>query len=102
MRYIDANIFIANLIKDSRLGEPAKSYLEDVASGKESAVTSVHTMIEIYAFLKGKRLSEKKIAEILKDVTLHGVALLPFEVEFLLKALPWRSEAGSWVMPFII
>ncbi len=92
MRYIDANIFIANLIEDSRLGESARSYLEDVASGKESAVTSVHTMIEIYAFLKGKRLSEQKIAEILKDVTLHGVALLPFEPEFLLKALPMAEK----------
>ncbi len=92
MRYVDTNIFIANLIKDSRLGESAKLYLEDVASGKESAATSVHTMIEIYAFLKGKRLSEKKIAEILKDVTLHGVTLLPFEVEILSKALPMAEK----------
>jgi len=87
MRYVDANIFIANLIGDNRLGEAAKKYLEAVASGKESAATSVHTMIEIYAFLKGKKLSEQKIAEILKDITLHGVTLLPFEPEYLLEAI---------------
>ncbi len=84
MRYVDANIFIANLIEDNRLGGAAQKYLEAVAAGKESAVTSVHTMVEIYAFLKGKRLSEQKIAGILKDVSLHGVTLLPFEPSFFL------------------
>ncbi len=88
MRYVDANIFIANLIADNRLGEAAQNYLEDVASGKEAASTSVHTMIEIYAFLKGKKLSEQKIAGILMDVNLHGVALLPFEPEIFMEALP--------------
>ncbi|MBU3968018.1 MAG: type II toxin-antitoxin system VapC family toxin [Euryarchaeota archaeon] len=88
MKYVDANIFIANLIADNRLGEVAKKYLESVAAGKEAASTSVHTMIEIYAFLKGKRLSEQKIAQILKEITLHGVALLPFEPEFFIEALP--------------
>ncbi|HEY9205521.1 MAG TPA: type II toxin-antitoxin system VapC family toxin [Candidatus Methanoperedens sp.] len=88
MRYVDSNIFIANLIGNSRLGEAARKYLEAVASGKESAVTSVHTMIEIYAFLKGKRLSERKIAAIIKDVNMHGVSLLPFEAAFLLESLP--------------
>src|SRR3989304_2969704 len=88
MRYVDANIFIANLIGDNRLGEAAKKYLESVAAGKEAASTSVHTMIEIYAFLKGKKLSEQKIAGILKDINQHGVALLPFEPEIFLEALP--------------
>lgn len=88
MKYVDANIFIANLIADNRLGEVAKKYLESVATGKEAASTSVHTMIEIYAFLKGKRLSEQKIAHILKEITLHGVALLPFEPEIFIEALP--------------
>ncbi len=92
MRYVDANIFIANLIGDNRLGEAARKYLEAVASGKESAVTSVHTMIEIYAFLKGKRLSEQKIAAVLKDVNMHGVSLLPFEAAFLLDALPMVNK----------
>jgi len=87
MRYVDSNIFISNLIGDVRLGEAAKKYLEKVASGKESAVTSVHSMIEIYAFLKGKKLSEQKIAQILNDVGLHGVALLPFEPLILQEAL---------------
>ncbi|MDP2845759.1 MAG: hypothetical protein Q8N79_06775 [Candidatus Methanoperedens sp.] len=36
MKYVDANIFIANLIGDSRLGEAAKKYLESVAEGKNS------------------------------------------------------------------
>lgn len=88
MRYVDANIFIANLIGDNRLGEAAKKYLESVAAGKEVASTSVHTMIEIYAFLKGKKLSEQKIAGILKDINQHGVALLPFEPEIFQEALP--------------
>ncbi|GFO97982.1 hypothetical protein ig2599ANME_2193 [groundwater metagenome] len=88
MIYVDANIFIANLIGDNRLGEAAKKYLESVAAGKEAASTSVHTMIEIYAFLKGKKLSEQKIAGILKDINQHGVALLPFEPEIFLEALP--------------
>jgi predicted nucleic acid-binding protein len=88
MRYVDANIFIANLIADNRLGEASKKYLESVAAGKEVASTSVHTMIEIYAFLKGKRLSEQKIAQILKDITLHGVALLPFMPEIFIEVLP--------------
>jgi predicted nucleic acid-binding protein len=87
MRYVDSNIFISNLIGDNRLGEAAKKYFERVAAGKESAVTSVHTMIEIYAFLKGKKLSEQKIAEILKEISLHGVTLLPFEPAFLQEAL---------------
>ncbi|NJD78336.1 MAG: type II toxin-antitoxin system VapC family toxin [Candidatus Methanoperedens sp.] len=92
MRYIDANIFIANLIGNSRLGEAAKKYLEAVATGKEAASTSVHTMIEIYAFLKGKKLSEQKISGILKDVNLHGVALLPFEPDILIEALPMVNK----------
>jgi len=87
MRYVDANIFISNLIGDNRLGKAAKKYLEAVASGKETAVTSIHTMIEIYAFLKGKKLSEQKIAGILNDIMLHGVNLLPFEPIFFSEAL---------------
>lgn len=87
MRYVDSNIFISNLIGDNRLGKAAEKYLEAAASGKESAVTSVHTMIEIYAFLKGKKLSEQRISEILRDVNQHGVTLLPFEPEFLKEAL---------------
>jgi len=92
MRYVDANIFIANLIEDNRLGEAAKKYLEAVASGEEAAATSVHTMIEIYAFLKGKKLSEQKIAEILKDIIQHGVALLPFEPQIFIEALPMVNK----------
>lgn len=87
MRYVDTNIFISNIIGDNRLGKAAQKYLEDAASGKESTATSVHTMIEIYAFLKGKKLSEQKISEILKAVDQHGVTLLPFEPEFLKEAL---------------
>ncbi|MDP2767753.1 MAG: type II toxin-antitoxin system VapC family toxin [Candidatus Methanoperedens sp.] len=87
MRYVDSNIFISNLIGDKRLGKAAEKYLEDAASGKESAATSVHTMIEIYAFLKGKKLSEQGISEILGDVNQHGVTLLSFEPEFLKEAL---------------
>lgn len=92
MRYIDANIFIANLIGDNRLGESARKYLEFVAAGKEAASTSVHTMIEIYAFLKAKKLSEQKIAGILKDINQHGVVLLPFEPEIFLDALPMVNK----------
>ena len=87
-RYIDSNIFIHNLIGDSRLGDVSERYLEDVAKGKEIAATSVHTMIEIYAFLKGKRLSEQKISTILSEINQHGVILLSFEPEFLVEALP--------------
>ena len=87
MRYVDSNIFISNLIGDNRLGKAAEKYLEAAASGKESAATSVHTMIEICAFLKGKKLSEQRISEILRDVNQHGVTLLPFEPEFLKEAL---------------
>lgn len=87
MRYVDSNIFISNLIGDNRLGKAAEKYLEAAASGKESAATSVHTMIEIYAFLKGKKLSEQRISEILRDVNQHGVTLLSFEPEFLKEAL---------------
>lgn len=88
MKYIDSNIFIHNLIGDSRLGDVSERYLEDVANGKEIAATSVHTMIEIYAFLKGKRLSEQKISTILSEINQHGVILLSFEPEFLVEALP--------------
>ena len=87
-RYIDSNIFIHNLIGDSRLGDVSERYLEDVAKGKEIAATSVHTMIEIYAFLKGKRLSEQKISTILSEINRHGVILRSFEPEFLVEALP--------------
>jgi predicted nucleic acid-binding protein len=87
MRYVDSNIFISNLIGDNRLGKAAEKYLEEVAAGKDAAVTSVHTMIEIYAFLKGKKLPEQRIAEILKDVSMHGVTLLPFETAFFPAAL---------------
>ena len=45
-------------------------------------------MIEIYAFLKSKRLSEQKIANILSEIDQHGVILLPFEPDFLVDALP--------------
>lgn len=92
MRYVDASIFIANLTGDNRLGEAARNYLESVASGKEAASTSIHTMIEIYAFLKGKKLSEQKIAGILKDINQHGVALLPFEPEIYHEALPMVNK----------
>lgn len=92
MRYVDANIFIGNLIGDNRLGNAAQMYLEDVASGKEAAATSIHTMIEIYAFLKGKKLSEQKIAGILKNINLHGVMLLPFSPEIFIEALPMANK----------
>ena len=88
MKYIDSNIFINNLIGDTRLGDAAQKYLESVANGREIASTSVHTMVEIYAFLKSKRLSEQKIADILSEVEQHGVILLPFEPDFLVDALP--------------
>ncbi len=87
MRYVDSNIFISNLIGDNRLGKAAEKFLVAVASGKESAATSVHTMIEIYAFLKGKKLSEHKISEILIAINQHGVNMLPFEPEILKEAL---------------
>ena len=92
MKYVDANIFISNLIGDNRLGEAAQLYLESVASGREAAATSVHTMIEIYAFLKGKKLSEQKIAGILKDISLHGVMLLPFGPHIFEEALPMANK----------
>ena len=88
MKYIDSNIFINNLIGDARLGDAAEKYLESVANGREIASTSVHTMVEIYAFLKSKRLSEQKIADILSEIDQHGVVLLPFEPDFLVDALP--------------
>ena len=88
MKYIDSNIFINNLIGDARLGDAAEKYLESVANGREIASTSVHTMVEIYAFLKSKRLSEQKIADILSEIDQHGVILLPFEPDFLVDALP--------------
>jgi len=44
-------------------------------------------MIEIYAFLKGKKLSEQKIAKILDEISKHGVTILPFEGIFLHDAL---------------
>ncbi len=87
MRYVDSNIFIRNLIGDKRLGKAAEKYLEAAASGKESAATSVHTMIEIYAFLKGKKLTEHKISEILTSINQHGVTMLPFEPEIMKEAL---------------
>jgi predicted nucleic acid-binding protein len=37
---------------------------------------------------KGKKLSEQKIAGILKDINQHGVALLSFEPEIFMEALP--------------
>lgn len=92
MKYVDANIFISNLIGDKRLGDAAQLYLEDVACGKETAATSVHTMIEIYAFLKGKKLPEQKIAGILKDISMHGVMLLPFNPEIFMEALPMTKK----------
>lgn len=88
MKYIDSNIFINNLIGDARLGDAAEKYLESVANGREIASTSVHTMVEIYAFLKSKRLSEQEIANILSEIDQHGVILLPFEPDFLVDALP--------------
>ena len=88
MKYVDSNIFINNLIGDNRIGDASESYLENVANGREIAATSVHTMVEIYAFLKSKRLSEQKISDILSDINQHGVILLPFEPGFLIDALP--------------
>lgn len=87
MRYVDSNIFISNLIGDKRLGKAAQMYLELAASGKETTATSVHTMIEIYAFLKGKKLTEHKISEILIAINQHGVTMLPFEPEIMKGAL---------------
>ncbi|MDW7776703.1 MAG: type II toxin-antitoxin system VapC family toxin [Methanosarcinales archaeon] len=87
MKYVDSNIFIHNLIGDSRMGDAAEKFLKDVANGRETGVTSVHTMVEIYAFLKSKRMSEQKISDILSQINEHGVILLPFEPEFLVDAL---------------
>ena len=92
MKYVDSNIFIANLTGDNRLGDAAQKYLEAVASGKEAAATSIHTMVEIYAFLKGKKLSEQKIAGILKEINLHGVMLLSLNPEIFIEALPMPNK----------
>jgi len=88
MKYVDSNIFIHNLIGDSRMGTVCEKFLQDVAAGKEMAATSVHTMVEIYAFLKSKRLSEQEISSIICQINEHGVVLLPFKPEFLPEALP--------------
>jgi len=52
MKYVDSNIFIHNLIGDNRMGDVSERFLQDVAKGREIGVTSVHTIVEIYAFLK--------------------------------------------------
>ena len=96
MKYIDSNIFIHNLIDDSRMGNVCEKFLQDVATGMEIAATSVHTMVEIYAFLKSKRLSEQEISSIIRQINEHGVILLPFEPEFLLEALPMVKN--GWKM----
>ena len=96
MKYVDSNIFIHNLIGDSRMGNVCEKFLQDVATGKEIAATSVHTMVEIYAFLKSKRLSEQEISSIIRQINEHGVILLPFEPEFLLEALPMVKN--GWKM----
>ncbi len=96
MKYIDSNIFIHNLIDDSRMGNVCEKLLQDVATGKEIAATSVHTMVEIYAFLKSKRLSEQEISSIIRQINEHGVILLPFEPEFLVEALPMVKN--GWKM----
>ena len=46
-RYIDSNIFIHNLIGDSRLGDGSERYPEDMTNRKAIAATYTHTMIEI-------------------------------------------------------
>ncbi len=96
MKYVDSNIFIHNLIGDNRMGDVAERFLQDVAKGREIGVTSVHTMVEIYAFLKSKRLSEQKISDIIRQINEHGVILLPFEPEFLVEALPMVKK--GWKM----
>lgn len=96
MKYVDSNIFIHNLIGDNRMGDVAERFLQDVAKGREIGVTSVHTMVEIYAFLKSKRLSEQKISDIIRQINEHGVILLAFEPEFLVKALPMVKN--GWKM----
>ena len=96
MKYVDSNIFIHNLIGDRWMGNVCEKFLQDVATGKEIAATSVHTMVEIYAFLKSKRLSEQEISDIIRQINEHGVILLPFEPEFLLEALPMVKK--GWKM----
>jgi len=96
MKYVDSNIFIHNLIGDKRMGDVAERFLQDVAKGREIGVTSVHTMVEIYAFLKSKRLSEQKISDIIRQINEHGVILLAFEPEFLIEALPMAKQ--GWKM----
>lgn len=78
------------------MGTVCEKFLQDVATGKEIAATSVHTMVEIYAFLKSKRLSEQEISSIIRQINEHGVVLLPFEPEFLLEALPMVKN--GWKM----
>lgn len=68
MKYVVSNIFIHNLIGDSRMGNVGEKFLKYVATGKEIAATSVHTMVEIYAFLKSKRLSEQEISNIICQI----------------------------------
>ena len=87
MKYVDSNIFIHN-----RMGDVAERFLQDVAKGREIGVTSVHTMVEIYAFLTSKRMSEQKISDIIRQINEHGVILLPFEPEFLIDALPMTKK----------
>lgn len=43
MKYIDSNIFIHDLIRDSGLGDVSERYLEDVVNGKEIAATYMFT-----------------------------------------------------------
>ncbi|MCL7412120.1 MAG: hypothetical protein M8353_00680 [ANME-2 cluster archaeon] len=79
MKYVE-NIFIHNLIDNNLVGDVAERFLQDSAKGREIGVTSVHTMVEIYAFLNSKRLSEQKISDIISQINEQELFCCPLNL----------------------
>ncbi|MFQ6137010.1 MAG: type II toxin-antitoxin system VapC family toxin [Candidatus Hydrothermarchaeales archaeon] len=93
MNYVDANIIIHNLIGDRRVGKAAKEYLKSITRGEIDACTSVHTIAEVYAFLKGTGKSEREIGKILSKVLSYGIRLLPLKPSIVV-SIPEGMEKG--------
>lgn len=84
MKYVDANIVIHNLLGDERMGRACEEYLKRISRGEVEACTSVHTITEVYAFLKAALRSEQKIGSVLRDVFSYGIKLLPLKPEIII------------------
>lgn len=86
MRFVDSNVFIYVITKDPKFHQTAKKILSRVEVGEE-AVTSTVVLEEVFAFLEGRKASNR-IPEVLRAIRSYvGLRIIPYNMTDMVDAV---------------